>query len=125
MIIFKKQNALKIFVAVGYIFLNSCGSTAPILSTPIENIDQTPIKISDLTEKEEQSWSHLDLIKDTIPGVSLEFAYEKLVKPKSKTVIVAVIDSGIDISHEDLKANVWINEDEIPNNGIDDDKTDI
>jgi subtilisin family serine protease len=118
----KKSNLLKIFIAFGYLFFNGCGSTAPILSTPIENIDQTPVKISDLSEKEEQSWSHLDLIKDTIPGVSLELAYEKLVKPKSKTVIVAVIDSGIDISHEDLNANVWINENEIPNNGIDDDK---
>ena len=122
MIMLKKSNLLKIFIAFGYLFFNGCGSTAPILSTPIENIDQTPVKISDLSEKEEQSWSHLDLIKDTIPGVSLELAYEKLVKPKSKTVIVAVIDSGIDISHEDLNANVWVNEDEIPNNGIDDDK---
>ena len=122
MIILKKSNLLKIFIAFGYLLFNGCGSTAPILSTPIENIDQTPVKISDLSEKEEQSWSHLDLIKDTIPGVSLELAYEKLVKPKSKTVIVAVIDSGIDISHEDLSANVWVNEDEIANNGIDDAK---
>ena len=122
MIMLKKSNLLKIFIAFGYLLFNGCGSTAPILSTPIENIDQTPVKISDLSEKEEQSWSHLDLIKDTIPGVSLELAYEKLVRSKSKTVIVAVIDSGIDISHEDLNANVWVNEDEIPNNGIDDDK---
>lgn len=101
--------------------LNSCGSTAPILSTPIENIDQTPVKLSSLTEAEEQNWSHYDLKKDTIPGVSLDLAYKTIVKPKSKTVIVAVIDSGIDITHEDLRDNIWINKDEIPNNGIDDD----
>src|SRR6185436_9891483 len=40
----------------------------------------------------------------------------------SKTVLVAVIDSGIDIEHEDLKDVIWNNEDEIPGNGIDDDK---
>jgi subtilisin family serine protease len=37
-------------------------------------------------------------------------------------VIVAVIDSGIDIDHEDLKSVMWINEKEVPGNGMDDDK---
>jgi subtilisin family serine protease len=39
----------------------------------------------------------------------------------SKTVLVAIIDSGIDINHEDLKDNIWVNTKEIPNNGVDDD----
>ena len=38
------------------------------------------------------------------------------------SVVVAVIDQGVDYTHEDLAANMWVNEDEIPNNGIDDDK---
>ena len=50
MIMLKKSNLLKIFIAFGYLLFNGCGSTAPILSTPIENIDQTPVKISDLSE---------------------------------------------------------------------------
>jgi subtilisin family serine protease len=37
------------------------------------------------------------------------------------SIIVAVLDSGVDIDHEDLAANVWHNLDEIPNNGVDDD----
>lgn len=37
------------------------------------------------------------------------------------SVVVAVIDQGVDYTHEDLEANMWVNEDEIPNNGIDDD----
>ena len=41
---------------------------------------------------------------------------------KAKKVIVAVIDAGIDINHEDLNELIWVNKDEIPNNGIDDDK---
>lgn len=55
-------------------------------------------------------------------GMNTEKAYKALKKKTTKTVIVAVIDSGIDIEHEDLKGQIWVNEDEIPNNGIDDDK---
>lgn len=39
----------------------------------------------------------------------------------SRDVIVAVIDSGMDVAHEDLKDNVWTNAEEIPGNGKDDD----
>ena len=54
-------------------------------------------------------------------GMYTEKAYNYLKKKKSQTVIVGVIDSGVDIEHEDLKGQIWVNEDEIPNNGIDDD----
>lgn len=111
----------KVAYFLGLFFILSCGSTAAILSTPIENIDVVPLKVVELTEDEEKEWSHLDLKTDTIPGVSLHKAYKELVKPKSKTVIVAVIDSGIDIDHEDLKDNIWVNTGEISNNGKDDD----
>jgi cell wall-associated protease len=56
------------------------------------------------------------------PGMNTEKAYSSLKKKQSTTVIVAVIDSGIDIEHKDLQGKIWTNEDEIPNNGIDDDK---
>ncbi|MFK8044273.1 MAG: S8 family peptidase [Crocinitomicaceae bacterium] len=56
-------------------------------------------------------------------GMSTDKAYKKILNDKkSKTVIVAVIDSGVDTEHEDLKGKIWVNADEIPNNGIDDDK---
>ena len=105
----------------GTLFLGC--STGKILSTPIENIDSAPLKITELTEAEAKHWGHLDLVKDTIPGMSVDKAYDEIIKnKKGKKVIVAVIDSGIDIDHEDLRSVVWTNEDEIPNNGIDDDK---
>ncbi len=105
------------------LFLTNCGGRADILSTPIENIDNTPLKEKELTEDEKQTWGHLDLVKDTIPGMSVDKAYAELLNGKTgKTVIVAVIDSGIDIEHEDLDGVVWTNTKEIKGNGKDDDK---
>jgi cell wall-associated protease len=54
--------------------------------------------------------------------MSVEKAYTLLQGRPSKTVVVAVVDSGIDVDHEDLKEVIWVNTDEIPGNGIDDDK---
>lgn len=55
-------------------------------------------------------------------GMQTDKAYGKTLKGKtSKPVIVAVIDSGVDIEHEDLQGKIWVNKNEIPNNGIDDD----
>jgi subtilisin family serine protease len=114
---------LKNLLALSFItsiFL-SCGS-ALVLTTPIENIDNTPIKFNELTELESQNWGHLDLITDTIPGMSVIKAYAEIIKgKKGKTVIVAVIDSGIDIDHEDLDEVIWTNKKETPNNNKDDD----
>ncbi|WP_456441769.1 S8 family peptidase [Psychroserpens sp.] len=99
-----------------------CGSSGAIISTPVENIDHSPLKVSPLTENELKTWSHLDLVRDTIPGMSVEKAYSEIIKnKKGKTVIVAVIDSAIDIDHEDLDDVLWTNKGEIPNNGKDDD----
>jgi len=103
--------------------LVACGSTSDILTTPIENIDTSPLKVTDLTEVEKNNWGHLDLVKDTIPGMAVDKAYKELIKgKKGKKVIVAVIDSGIDIDHEDLDGVIWTNTKEVPNNGKDDDK---
>lgn len=111
-------------IAAGAVaMLASCGSTsAPIVSTPIENIDTIPVKVAPLTEAQYKNWPHADLITDTIPGMSVNKAYTEIIKNrKGETVIVGVIDSGIDIEHEDLKNVLWTNEDEIPNNRKDDD----
>lgn len=68
-------------------------------------------------------WFLRDPEQDKVQGVSAERVYSTLLKDKpSRTVVVAVIDSGVDIEHEDLEGVIWVNEDEIPGNGIDDDK---
>jgi len=101
----------------------SCGSGAPIVATPIQNIDTNPLKNSPLTDAQLKHWPAMDLVSDTIPGMSVDKAYSEIIKNrKGETVIVGVIDSGVDIDHEDLKNVVWTNTDEIAGNGIDDDK---
>lgn len=54
-------------------------------------------------------------------GMQTEAAYKLVKKKTSQPVIVAIVDSGMDIEHEDLKGKMWVNEKEIPGNGIDDD----
>lgn len=70
-----------------------------------------------------KGWHLMDKDKDGFYGISLDKAYEfvRAKKLKSKTVLVAVIDSGVDTLHEDLKGILWNNPKEIPGNGIDDD----
>ena len=102
--------------------LASCGPQK-MISTPVENIDNLPLKTTPVAENDLKRWSHLDLVKDTLPGMSVDKAYAELLKgKKGQKVIVGIIDSGVDINHEDLKAVVWTNTKEIAGNGIDDDK---
>ncbi len=103
--------------------LSSCGSSvAPIVATPIENIDTTPLKTAPLNDEQYKRWGAADLVADTIPGMSVDKAYAEILKSrKGQTVIVGVVDSGVDIEHEDLKNVIWVNEDEIAGNGKDDD----
>ncbi len=101
----------------------SCGSGASIVATPIQNIDTNPLKNSPLADAQLKHWPAMDLVKDTVPGMSVDKAYNKIIKKrKGETVIVGVIDSGVDIDHEDLKNVIWTNPGEIAGNGIDDDK---
>ena len=68
------------------------------------------------------NWYQLDKGETGYYGISLGKAYDFLKNRKSKTVLVAVIDSGVDTTQEDLKPVLWQNPGEIPGNGIDDDK---
>lgn len=68
-----------------------------------------------------QGWHLKDKVSDGLHGISLNKAYEYLNRKRSTPVIVAVIDSGIDTLHEDLKPVLWRNPKEIPGNRKDDD----
>ena len=67
------------------------------------------------------NWHELDRTETGYYGISLDKAYQFLQTRKPKTVVVAVIDSGVDTLQEDLKSVLWHNPGEIPGNGIDDD----
>lgn len=69
-----------------------------------------------------KDWHLRDRAAGGFNGISLEKAYNFVKGKESKTVIVAVIDSGIDTTHEDLKRVLWTNPGEIPGNKIDDDR---
>ncbi|MDJ1484591.1 S8 family peptidase [Cytophagaceae bacterium YF14B1] len=78
---------------------------------------------ADTEKKAPENWFNLDPITDKVYGVSTEKVYQELLKGRTaKPVIVAVIDGGVDVNHEDLKSVIWTNPKEIPNNGKDDDK---
>src|SRR5437773_4800594 len=73
-------------------------------------------------EQVPQGWHLMSKQTSGYFGIGLDKAYEFLKGKKSTQVIVAVIDSGVDTTHEDLKPILWRNPGEIPGNGIDDDK---
>ena len=102
-------------------FILSCGGlkfTASELKTP-PHFEGKKAALNDVQKKH---WHLLDLAKDSIPGMSVERAYKELIKDnKGEKVIVAVIDSGVDIDHSQLNESIWVNPGEIPNNGLDDD----
>ena len=71
-------------------------------------------------EEAPRGWHHYDREKDHYNGVSTEQAYALLQGKESRPVVVAVIDSGVDTDHEDLKDVMWVNDKEIAGNGIGD-----
>ena len=108
-------------LAIAALVISGCGSTV-LVSTPVENIDSVPLKVSELTEDQKKTWGHMDLVSDTIPGMSVNKAYDEIIgNRKGKKVIVAVVDSGIDLEHEDLDGVLWTNKREKPGNNKDDD----
>ena len=109
-------------VAVTAIALTSCSSIKNMAVPTMDTAVNMTAKKGVISDEDFNHWSHADLATDSIPGMSLDKAYKFVEGKESTTVIVGVIDSGIDIEHEDLKDVLWVNTKEIPANGIDDDK---
>jgi subtilisin family serine protease len=105
---------IKRFLVLTVLFMVMCMTHA--ISQEKEAVAQDSSEVPD-------DWFLRDPNSDQVQGISTEKAYGTLLLGKpARKVRVAVIDSGIDVDHEDLKDIIWTNEKEIPDNGIDDDK---
>jgi len=93
---------------------------AGLMASHISRAQETPL-LPTPAPLPPKTWHQMDLKKDGYYGVSLSEAYQLLKGKKSKTVVVATIDSGIDTLQQDLRPILWVNTKEIPGNGIDDD----
>ena len=101
--------------------LASC-KTIDIAKVAGENQVVSVTAKTELSKDEADNYQHYSLLDDQISGVSADKAHIALEGMTPTTVIVAVVDSGMDIEHEDLKNVIWTNPGEIAGNGIDDDK---
>jgi serine protease AprX len=91
-------------------------------------LNASPSVIEELSKRPEVERVDLDqprkVIEDISWGVSKVNADQVWTNPGSKGagVIVAVIDTGVDLTHTDIKNHLWVNHNEIPGDGIDNDK---
>src|SRR5688500_11581986 len=97
---------------------------APVATAPAQPAPTTPppAPATRLTEAP-RDWQMLDASTDRVVGVGARKAERELLagKQPKRTVVVAVIDGGIDTAHVGLKANLWSNPKEVAGNGKDDD----
>ncbi|MGK0413012.1 MAG: cell wall-associated protease [Polaribacter sp.] len=112
-----------LYTAFAVLVFTGCKSIAniPVPTGTLAAVSATAKKMP-LSDAESQNWQHLDLIQDSIPGMSVDKAHKFLEAKTSVTVIVGVVDSGTDLKHEDLVDVAWVNSKETAGNGIDDDK---
>jgi len=127
---------LKLFPALLFILtIAACSSTKPrvtapepaesasskdaVSAEPVSEMAPAPVEAA----TRPNDWFEEDVTRSGFPGVSVERAYKTVLKDRKpvQSVVVAVIDSGVDIEHEDLQSKIWVNEDEVPGNNVDDD----
>lgn len=114
------ETQLKNHPAVEYTERNHRAEKSP-LPVPVKSVESNDKDLEANLFNDPQVgkvWSFTDASQN---GVSVNAAYQLHGTSATETVIVAVVDTGIDANHEDLKEVVWVNEKEIPGNGIDDD----
>jgi subtilisin family serine protease len=94
----------------------------PIAARPVVAPAATDVPAVRLAEAP-RNWQLLDESADHVPGISSERAMRELLAGKAprRSVLVAIVDNGIDTGHVDLRANLWSNSGEIGGNGKDDD----
>jgi len=127
------MKSLSSLLVLASVALGACGAPATVATSPAPTpapaatvpAASTPsIKVPAVTLAEApRNWQLLDVTADRVPGISVERAYRELLAGKSpkQTVVVAIIDNGIDTLHADLRASLWSNPKEVAGNAKDDD----
>lgn len=112
---------------LAFLVIAGCSSTKNTVDstnseTEINSDTDTTVEVEE--KKVSKNWHHDSGNEENFLGIATDKAFSELLASKkpSKKVVVAIIDSGTDIEHEDLSANIWINKDEIAGNNLDDDK---
>lgn len=104
---------LQIFRSLTLLLLFPASVSAQMVA--VESLDSFPAA--------DVNWYNKDYSTDYIAGSSVDRAYSEILSGKKARlrIVVAVIDGGVDISHEDLSGKIWVNAKEIAGNRIDDD----
>ena len=117
------RNSLIVLVLMIALAFSACKTSSVTPTKAIESdVTKLTYKRTPLNREELKTWYQMDLLEDSIPGFSLDKAKEFTNEKKAEITPVAVIDSGIDIQHPLFSLSVWLNEEEVASNGIDDDQ---
>lgn len=109
-----KKNYLISLIAIGLSSLSITG-WAKVGFVSVDSYLQ-----AQATQLAPENWQNLSFETDGVAGTGVEQVYANWPDIDHE-VIVAVIDTGVDVNHEDLQGKIWINRDEIPGNNLDDD----
>jgi cell wall-associated protease len=104
------------------VLLVSCARDKNNESTPPIGRDDDPKGVVREGNTKDNGWHLKDALSTSSYGISSDKAYIDFNLKQKREIIVAVIDSGVDVDHEDLQGQIWVNTGEIADNGIDDDK---
>lgn len=105
--------------------LAACAPSAPPAAAPAPTPVDPPVAVDPTTPLDEapEGWWLLDDTAAPVLGTGVARAYAEILAGREprRTVVVAILDSGVEIDHPDLAGSIWTNPGEIPGNGIDDD----
>lgn len=115
----------KLFTIVEPVFATSIpevkmGSTFS-LEVPTATDDEQDVPFKDPLLLKQWHYKNFGTTSKSVAGADINLFEAWKTETGKPNVIVAIVDGGIDVTHEDLVDNLWINEGEIPGNGIDDD----
>lgn len=126
------MKASRVLVALSLLAAAACSNDKPTLQQALQKehpknfqavkeFDSSRSLKAALENREIDNWFTKSPELDQAEGTNADRSYAELNLQHKKEIIVAVIDSGVDIHHEDLQGKIWVNAGEVAGNGVDDD----